>query len=319
MADLQARKIPVLTGINDIPSSLGQANHPNDSLLCKNYNDLIDDLESALSAIESDNKLNSDGYIEGNYYWVDNVNGNNTNDGINNPFATLDHFFEVVKENKTYKELGIYLSGTFTNPILNFSVLPLQSSYSYASGVGGNTIYVMGFDNGQGSTIVVDNDFHALGQFATQFVRSKVVIEFSNITFKFNPDSALLLDNVPCIFSGCTFDFSDYSPNRIPIVVTNSSYLSIGGITVVNPNNISNLFLANNSNVEISLSLNLTGITNLLTATLSTIWDISSVYSGILTLDKCTVYQGNNSQITVLPLFDATFYTSPNNIVQLPE
>lgn len=46
---LSDRKIPILTGINDVPSTEGGANHPNDSLLCANYNALIDDLSSEIT------------------------------------------------------------------------------------------------------------------------------------------------------------------------------------------------------------------------------------------------------------------------------
>lgn len=39
---LTDRKIPIITGVNDVPSETGGASHPNASLLCKQYNDLID-------------------------------------------------------------------------------------------------------------------------------------------------------------------------------------------------------------------------------------------------------------------------------------
>jgi hypothetical protein len=48
MPDLQHRKIPIITSINDIPSTPGEPNHPNDSLLCAYYNSLIDDVENEL-------------------------------------------------------------------------------------------------------------------------------------------------------------------------------------------------------------------------------------------------------------------------------
>mgnify|MGYP001063546238 CR=1 FL=1 len=54
MTDLQPRKIPILTGVNDIPSLEGQPNHPNDSLLCANYNALIDDVETELINVKDD-------------------------------------------------------------------------------------------------------------------------------------------------------------------------------------------------------------------------------------------------------------------------
>jgi hypothetical protein len=41
---LADRKMPIINGINSVPSSTGQPNHPNASLLCKKFNDLIDDL-----------------------------------------------------------------------------------------------------------------------------------------------------------------------------------------------------------------------------------------------------------------------------------
>lgn len=46
---LSDRKIPILPTINDTPSVTGQVNHPNASLLCKNYNDLIDNELNGLS------------------------------------------------------------------------------------------------------------------------------------------------------------------------------------------------------------------------------------------------------------------------------
>ncbi|NCO74170.1 MAG: hypothetical protein GW856_02765 [Cyanobacteria bacterium] len=39
---LTDHKLPIITGINDVPSVTGQANHPNASLLCQKYNNLID-------------------------------------------------------------------------------------------------------------------------------------------------------------------------------------------------------------------------------------------------------------------------------------
>lgn len=46
---LSDRKIPILPTINDTPSVDGQEHHPNSALLCKNYNDLIDNELNGLS------------------------------------------------------------------------------------------------------------------------------------------------------------------------------------------------------------------------------------------------------------------------------
>lgn len=68
---LSQRKIPIITGINDVPSASGQANHPNASLLCQSYNALIDneltDINNTLNSILSSNKpeaINSEYYLD---------------------------------------------------------------------------------------------------------------------------------------------------------------------------------------------------------------------------------------------------------------
>lgn len=48
---LSDHKIPILTGINDVPSTEGQPNHPNDSLLCAKYNALIDDIPTEVETL----------------------------------------------------------------------------------------------------------------------------------------------------------------------------------------------------------------------------------------------------------------------------
>lgn len=39
---LSDRKIPIINGVNDVPSVVGHPKHPNEALFCKKYNDLID-------------------------------------------------------------------------------------------------------------------------------------------------------------------------------------------------------------------------------------------------------------------------------------
>lgn len=50
---LQDRKIPIITGVNDTPTTTGQPKHPNASLLCKQFNDLIDNELTLLDDIPS--------------------------------------------------------------------------------------------------------------------------------------------------------------------------------------------------------------------------------------------------------------------------
>lgn len=54
---LADRKMPIVTGINDIPSTTGDPSHPNGSLMCSKFNALIDneltDLENSLTSIPS--------------------------------------------------------------------------------------------------------------------------------------------------------------------------------------------------------------------------------------------------------------------------
>lgn len=46
MSDLQQYKMPIIEDVNDIPSVPEDPTHPNASLFCKQYNDLIDDLNN---------------------------------------------------------------------------------------------------------------------------------------------------------------------------------------------------------------------------------------------------------------------------------
>lgn len=48
---LTQHKIPIITGVNDLPSSEGDAHHPNEALLCKAHNDLIDDIPSEIQTV----------------------------------------------------------------------------------------------------------------------------------------------------------------------------------------------------------------------------------------------------------------------------
>lgn len=53
---LSDHTIPIIASINDAPSNDGDATHPNESLLCANYNALINEVQSEL-----DEKLNLNG------------------------------------------------------------------------------------------------------------------------------------------------------------------------------------------------------------------------------------------------------------------
>lgn len=48
---MEQYKIPILTKVNDKPSRLGDKNHPNDALLCANYNELIDAISHNFTVI----------------------------------------------------------------------------------------------------------------------------------------------------------------------------------------------------------------------------------------------------------------------------
>lgn len=89
-------KIPIVANKNDVPSQLGDSNHPNDSLLCAKYNNLIDDLDAKLSGLRSVESValtsvnglektytiyDSNSEALGNFVVTDGVVGTNGTDG----------------------------------------------------------------------------------------------------------------------------------------------------------------------------------------------------------------------------------------------
>lgn len=62
---LLPHKIPILPTINDVPSIAGQPSHPNASLLCKKYNDLIEALDVSVgSTVTAKQPLTTNLYID---------------------------------------------------------------------------------------------------------------------------------------------------------------------------------------------------------------------------------------------------------------
>ena len=126
---LTDRKIPILTGINDTPSTTGQPKHPNASLLCKQYNDLIDNELTALqSSIQGNSQLSSlllpkTTEQTGSSWYVNADTGSDTTgDGTSGlPFATIQKAIDVIVEGYATNWVTIYCSGTFTNPTFDLS------------------------------------------------------------------------------------------------------------------------------------------------------------------------------------------------------
>lgn len=138
------RKIPILTGINDVPSTTGQPKHPNASLLCKQYNDLIDNeltaLETALANATTLDYVQLYRYLiynnipTYNWYYVKNL--------VNNSIYLMG-FYGNVFENLAYRK---------PNNIANEDWSDLAMTITY---VGYGTIYHDGtVDNGGGEVVL---------------------------------------------------------------------------------------------------------------------------------------------------------------------
>ena len=212
---LTDRKIPIITGINDTPSTTGQPKHPNASLLCKNYNDLIDNELTALQQSVG-GKWNSVPHTATHdYYWVDSVNGLDTNDGINSPIKTISKLHELIT-NKVAQGVGngylyIYLDGEYTNPDLDFSRYPCQLWESVE-----NTSFTMiDIATSTTCTINISNTF-ALNAFttgynnATQWIKINIPVKFWGVTFNWSAKSVWLLHDVELHFDGCTFNIDGF-------------------------------------------------------------------------------------------------------------
>ena len=123
---LTDRKIPIIPTTsdrvgNDIPSVEGQANHPNASLLCKNYNDLIDNeltaLNTAIATIPTTATIRSSITVQGNATY-DNETGVIT---VSNADFAVDHI-SLTNTNGRFKTYTIWADSAETVQLGQFTV-----------------------------------------------------------------------------------------------------------------------------------------------------------------------------------------------------
>lgn len=162
------RKIPILTGINDIPTIEGDPKHPNASLLCKQYNDLID---NELTALSSDIPVTTDDLPEGNnlYHTTDRVRqaitvtGNATYDNVtgiitvSNADQSVDHI-SLTNTNGRFKTYTIWADSAETTQLGTFTVTDGLNGVDGTNGTNGvdgrNIESVTSVDNGNGTKTI---------------------------------------------------------------------------------------------------------------------------------------------------------------------
>lgn len=202
---LSDRKIPILTGINDVPSSTGQPNHPNDSLLCSNYNALIDnELTSLFPPTETH-------LISVNIY-VNSTTGNDNNNGtINNPVATIERGLEIVAQKKINNVIFLYILGNFLNPIIDITnVYPVNSTgaslFIYSTTATITYTDSLLITNKEDINLAFSNINFILESYI-DIVGTTRTINFNDCTFTAganNEDVMVYVSNV--VFNNCTFD-----------------------------------------------------------------------------------------------------------------
>lgn len=117
--------IRILQNVNDQPSNIGDANDPNDALLCQKHNDLATEAETRIVRLESP-YANAPAPIiyESNWVYVDESGGNDeTGDGTDgNEYKSMQKAIDSFI-GKQYREYRIRATGTFTDVTLDLSKL----------------------------------------------------------------------------------------------------------------------------------------------------------------------------------------------------
>lgn len=206
---LQDRKIPIITGINDVPSTVGGENHPNASLLCKNYNNLIDDLLVTNVKVENNQVL---AYPDDIY--VATTGNDTTGNGSDTaPFATFDH---AIKQARTFRKFP-YLKILGNNQAYNVTVLDCRGFVPVLSQVYGyndTNYYELGL-NIENFTFNFNNTFTTdYNNVTTPF--SNILgnkIYFNNCTFNLNGNDYFNLVETNCKFKNCIFNFNSSYDN----------------------------------------------------------------------------------------------------------
>lgn len=155
------RKVPIITGINDVPSVNGDESHPNASLLCQNYNALIDNeltaINNALSSIPSSNKPSATHYD----VYLNTSLPSNGDGTIANPFNTVSALVTELNSKLYNQNINVIIIGNTNLGSLNLTIttngqvndLPIKLNFLGDQGtetitIGSiNTSITVNFDN----------------------------------------------------------------------------------------------------------------------------------------------------------------------------
>jgi len=135
------RKIPIINGVNNNPSSIGQAKHPNASLLCEQYNLLIDEIPATIRQAIS---------ITGNATY-DSETGVIT---VSNADFSVDHI-SLTNTNGRFKTYTIWADSGETIQLGQFTVADGTNGTNGTNGQDGRNIEkVTAADNGNGTKTI---------------------------------------------------------------------------------------------------------------------------------------------------------------------
>lgn len=190
--ELDQYKMPILQNVNDIPSVIGQETHPNGSLFCKQYNDLIDALKLGAGTGEVNALIIT---TESLYYLVDADNGDDdtAEQGRGDlPYLTIAKVFEDLKLYDIRHDITIELRGVFLENTFNFESLYVKTTRININLISGYGEY---FSDTKGE-IIVDKFILTVPTLAT--------CNIEGVLFRLN--SSLFLSNVRNVyFIGCDF------------------------------------------------------------------------------------------------------------------
>ncbi|BAQ67077.1 hypothetical protein [Geminocystis sp. NIES-3709] len=232
---LADRKIPILSGVNSTPSSTGQPKHPNASLLCKQFNDLID---NELTDLASD-PINATEKAIYTSIFVDSATGNDTTgEGTELlPFATIQKAIDSIANHKIINP-EINIAGTFIDPIIDTRKLyPVHYGGIWETNFGGNLVnnYVSGgikINGGGTATILYTNGFDNVGYEDTdippKYVYGRSPCTFSNLIFDLPNNEPFVILNNNVLFENCIFDADTRSSwSGVPVVYCIGSMVKV--------------------------------------------------------------------------------------------
>lgn len=108
---LLIRKIPILPTINDVPSTTGEANHPNASLLCAKYNALIDNELTAISNIVNSLTTTTKVLANNHEFYLDVDATNNGAGTLANPFNSVSALITELNSKIYTENIYVYING----------------------------------------------------------------------------------------------------------------------------------------------------------------------------------------------------------------